>query len=133
MANRYRRQSHPPVAPNLRYVPTRNTQKPPFYQEIEGASQWAVDSKQWEGFVRDVVQMPATMIPAVREAIRQQRWKIAPIRSHRSEPLRIKRLNGWASGRAHRFLKKFRPAQKDPSSGPAQLAVSQTCVAQRRL
>ena len=59
-------------------IPTRNTQKPPFYQEIEGASQWAVDSEQWEGFVRDAVQMPATMIPAVREAIRQQRWKIAP-------------------------------------------------------
>jgi hypothetical protein len=30
------------------------------------------------GFVRDVVQMAATMIPAVQQAIRQQRWKIAP-------------------------------------------------------
>jgi hypothetical protein len=78
VANRYRRQNHPPVAPGLPYAPTRSAQKPPFYPEIEAASQWPVDSEQWQAFVRDVVQMPATMIPAVQEAIRQQRWKIAP-------------------------------------------------------
>ena len=38
----------------------------------------AADSEQWQGFVRDVVQMPETMTPAIQEAIRQQRWKIAP-------------------------------------------------------
>ena len=78
MANRYRRQNHPPVAPSVPYAPTRSTQKPPFYPEIEAASQWPADSEQWREFVRDVVQMPTTMIPAVQEAIRQQRWKIAP-------------------------------------------------------
>jgi hypothetical protein len=59
-------------------VPTRSAQKPPFYAEIEAASQWPHDSEAWAAFVRDVVQMPETMIPAIQEAIRQQRWKIAP-------------------------------------------------------
>jgi len=53
-------------------------QKPPFYPEIEAASQWPPDSEQWHAFVKDVVQMPVAMIPAIQEAIRQQRWKIAP-------------------------------------------------------
>jgi hypothetical protein len=78
MANRYRRQTHPQVPPNVPYVPTRSAHKPPFYPEIEGASQWSPDAEQWQAFVRDVVQMPATMTPAIQEAIRQQRWKIAP-------------------------------------------------------
>ena len=76
MARRYR-QAYPAVPQNVSYVPTRSAQKPPHYLEIEAASQWPADSKQWQAFVRDVVQMPATMIPAVQEAIRQQRWRIA--------------------------------------------------------
>ena len=28
--------------------------------------------------MRDIVQMPEMMTPAIQEAIRQQRWKIAP-------------------------------------------------------
>lgn len=78
MAKRFRSQNYPSVPPNRTYVPTRSAQKPPFYAEIEAASQWPPDAEQWQPFVRDVVQMPETMVPAVQEAIRQQRWKIAP-------------------------------------------------------
>lgn len=78
MSKRYRGQNQPVVAQNRTYVPTRSAQKPPFYAEIETASQWAHDAEEWLGFVRDVIQMPETMKPAVQEAIRQQRWKIAP-------------------------------------------------------
>jgi len=63
---------------NRTYVPTRSAQKPPFYAEIDAASQWPIDDESWNAFVRDVIQMPETMKPAVQEAIRQQRWKIAP-------------------------------------------------------
>ena len=78
MAKRFRSQNYPSVPPNRTYVPTRSAQKPPFYAEIEAASQWPHDSESWAAFARDVVQMPETMIPAIQEAIRQQRWKIAP-------------------------------------------------------
>jgi hypothetical protein len=79
VAKRFRGQNYPSVPQNRApYVPTRSAQKPPFYNEIDAASQWAHDSEQWGAFVRDVVQMPETMTPAVQEAIRQQRWKIAP-------------------------------------------------------
>lgn len=78
MAKRYRGQNYPSVPQNRTYVPTRSAQKPPFYTEIEAASQWPPDSGEWLAFVRDVVQMPEAMLPAIQEAIRQQRWKIAP-------------------------------------------------------
>jgi hypothetical protein len=78
VAKRYRGQNYPSVPQNRTYVPTRSAQTPPYYPEIEAASQWPHDSEQWQAFARDVVQMPETMIPAIQEAIRQQRWKIAP-------------------------------------------------------
>jgi hypothetical protein len=78
LAKRFRGQNYPSVPPNRTYVPTRSAQKPPFYAEIDAASQWALDDESWNAFVRDVIQMPETMKPAVQEAIRQQRWKIAP-------------------------------------------------------
>ncbi|HWE50887.1 MAG TPA: hypothetical protein VG273_13925 [Bryobacteraceae bacterium] len=78
MAKRFRGQNYPSVPQNRTYVPTRSAQKPPFYAEIDAASQWAVDDESWNAFVRDIIQMPETMKPAVQEAIRQQRWKIAP-------------------------------------------------------
>ena len=78
MAKRYRGQNYPSVPPTRTYVPTRSAQKPPFYPEIEIASKWAPESEEWCAFARDVVQMPDAMIPAIQEAIRQQRWKIAP-------------------------------------------------------
>ncbi len=78
MAKRFRGHNYPSVPPKRDYVPTRSSQKPPFYAEIETASQWPPDSEHWEAFVRDVVKMPDAMKPAVQEAIRQQRWKIAP-------------------------------------------------------
>ncbi len=78
MAKRYRGQNYPSVPQNRTYVPTRSAQRPPFYPEIEAASQWPADSEQWLAFMSDVAQMPATMIPAIQEAIRQQKWKIAP-------------------------------------------------------
>jgi hypothetical protein len=78
VARRYRGPAYPVVPQNVPYVPIRSAQKPPHYPEIEAASQLPPDSEEWQAFVRDVVKMPATMIPAVQEAIRQQRWKIAP-------------------------------------------------------
>ena len=78
MAKRFRGQNYPSVPVNRTYVPTRSAQKPPFYAEIDAASQWPIDDESWNAFVRDVIQMPETMKPAVQEAIRQQRWKIAP-------------------------------------------------------
>jgi hypothetical protein len=78
VAKRFRGQNYPSVPPNKTYVPTRSAQKPPFYAEIDAASQWAPDAVEWIAFVSDVVQMPEKMVPAVQEAIRQQRWKIAP-------------------------------------------------------
>lgn len=78
MAKRFRGQNYPSVQQNKPYVPTRSAQKPPFYREIEAVSQIPYDSPEWAAFVRDVVQMPEGMTPAVQEAIRQQRWKIAP-------------------------------------------------------
>jgi hypothetical protein len=78
LAKRFRGQNYPSVPVNRTYVPTRSAQKPPFYAEIDAASQWPIDDESWNAFVRDVIQMPETMKPAVQEAIRQQRWKIAP-------------------------------------------------------
>jgi hypothetical protein len=78
LGKKFRNPNYPSVPPSRTYVPTRSAQKPPFYSEIEAASQWPHDSEQWQAFVRDVVQMPEVMTPAVQEAIRQQRWKIAP-------------------------------------------------------
>ena len=78
MAKRYRGQNYPSIPPKRDYVPTRSAQKPPFYNEIEAASQWPPESGEWAAFVRDVVKMPEAMTPAVQEAVRQQRWKIAP-------------------------------------------------------
>jgi hypothetical protein len=78
VAKRYRGQNYPSVPPVRTYVPTRSAQKPPFYAEIEAASQWAPDAAEWSVFVKNIIQMPETMTPAIQEAIRQQRWKIAP-------------------------------------------------------
>ena len=74
----HRSQYYPSVPQSQTYVPTRTAQKPPFYPEIEMAGRWPSDSDKWTAFVRDVVQMTGTMIPAIQEAIRRQRWKIAP-------------------------------------------------------
>jgi hypothetical protein len=78
VGKRYRGNNYPSVPPNRTYVPTRSTQKPPFYAEIDAASQWPPDAEAWSDFVRDVVQLPENLKPAVQEAIRLQRWKIAP-------------------------------------------------------
>ena len=78
VAKRYRGQNFTPPPPRTPYVPTRSAQKPPFFNEIDTASQWPHDSEDWVAFVRDVIQMPDTMRPAIQEAIRQQRWRIAP-------------------------------------------------------
>jgi hypothetical protein len=78
LSKRYRGANYPSVPPNRTYVPTRSAQKPPFYAEIDAASQLAPDAPEWQAFVRDVIQLPEALTPAVQEAIRQQRWKIAP-------------------------------------------------------
>jgi hypothetical protein len=77
VAKRFRGQYQPPPQPKP-YVPTRSVVKPPFYNEIDAVSKVPYDSPEWTTFVKDVVNMPEAMTPAVQEAIRQQRWKIAP-------------------------------------------------------
>ena len=68
----------PTVPPMKDYTPTRNSRRPPFHAEIEAASQMALDSPEFQAFVRDIVNMPVEMAPNVAAAIRQQKWKIAP-------------------------------------------------------
>src|SRR5581483_9406149 len=75
---RFGAQRGPSIPPKSDYAPTRSMQKPPFHAEIEAASTFAQDSPEFLAFVRDVVNMPVEMAPAVYEAIRQQRWKISP-------------------------------------------------------
>ncbi len=77
-SNRFASNRGPTVPPMRDYSPTRAAQKPPFHAEIEAASQMPPESQEFLAFVRDVVQMPAEMVPSVAAAIRQQRWKIAP-------------------------------------------------------
>jgi hypothetical protein len=60
------------------YVPTRPAQWPAGYAEIEAASHEAQDSPEFMDFVRDVVNLPVEMAPAVAEAIGQKRWKVSP-------------------------------------------------------
>jgi hypothetical protein len=68
----------PTIAPPTTYVPTRTAQKPAGYAQIEAASQFNQDTPEFIAFVKDVVNMPVEMAPAVSEAISQQKWKIAP-------------------------------------------------------
>ncbi len=73
------RKAYPSIPPKQDYSPTRSTQKPPGYLEIEAATQLASeDTVAWTAFVIGVMKMPESFTPAVQEAIRQQRWKIAP-------------------------------------------------------
>jgi hypothetical protein len=77
-ANRFAANRGPTIPPVKEYVPARRVQKPPFHAEIEEASQWAQDSPEFLEFVEKVVNLPPQMAPGVSEAIRGQKWKIAP-------------------------------------------------------
>jgi hypothetical protein len=65
-----------PTAKN--YEPTRPTRRPAGYAEIEAASDAAQDSREFLAFVRDVVNLPAEMAPAVAEAVGQKKWRVSP-------------------------------------------------------
>ncbi len=77
-ANRFAANRGPTIPPTKEYTPARRVQKPPFHAEIEAASQFAQDSPEFLAFVQDIVNMPPEMAPGVAEAIRLQKWKIAP-------------------------------------------------------
>ena len=77
-ANRFAANRGPTIPPVKEYAPARRVQKPPFHAEIEAASQMTQDSPEFLAFVQEIVNMPAVMAPGVAEAIRQQKWKIAP-------------------------------------------------------
>ena len=78
-ANKFAANRGPSIPPTKEYVPARRGgQRPPFHAEIEAASALAQDSPEFLAFVRDVVNMPPEMAPGVAEAIRMQKWKIAP-------------------------------------------------------
>jgi hypothetical protein len=68
----------PSVAPAKVYEPNRPAQRPAGYDDIEAASQMAQDSREFLDFVREVVNLPVQMAPAVAEAIRQKKWRISP-------------------------------------------------------
>jgi hypothetical protein len=76
---RFYRNDKPSIPQKRDYTPTRSDRKPPGYVEIEAVSQLTpADSAAWSVFVRDVMRMPESYTPAIQEAVRQQRWKIAP-------------------------------------------------------
>jgi hypothetical protein len=77
-ANRFAARRGPSVPPVKDYAPARRAQKPPFHAEIEAASQLDQDSPEFLAFVQNIVNMPPEMAPGVAEAIRLQKWKIAP-------------------------------------------------------
>lgn len=77
-ANRFAANRGPTIPPVKDYVPARRVQKPPFHAEIEAASQMPQDSPEFLDFVEKIVNMPPQMAPGVMEAIRMQKWKIAP-------------------------------------------------------
>jgi hypothetical protein len=68
-----------PLVPTAKnYEPTRPAQRPAGYAEIEAASNAAQHSPEFVAFVRDVVNLPAGMAPAVAEAIGQKKWRVSP-------------------------------------------------------
>jgi len=77
-STRFANSRGPSIPPPKSYEPTRAVRKPAGYAEIEVASLAAQDAPEFIAFVRDVVNMQPAMAPAVAEAIRQQKWKIAP-------------------------------------------------------
>lgn len=75
----FRRRGAPAPPPKPQeYIPQRSALKPRGYAEIEAASHLQPDAPEWADFVRDIVQMSPEMTPAIQEAIRGQKWKIAP-------------------------------------------------------
>ncbi len=74
---RFRPGKYPSIPPKQDYSPTRSVRKPPGWAEIDAVSQTA-DTAAWATFMQDVMKMPETFTLAVQEAVRQQRWKIAP-------------------------------------------------------
>jgi hypothetical protein len=77
-SSRFANHRGPSVPPPKNYEPVRSARKPAGYAEIEAASQSPQDAPEFMAFVRDVVNMQPEMAPAIAEAIRQQKWKIAP-------------------------------------------------------
>ena len=53
------------------------TEDPPGYSEIENASRLVADSDEWLPFITRVLKLDSWMVPAVQEAVRQQRWRNA--------------------------------------------------------
>jgi hypothetical protein len=49
----------------------------PGYAQIEALSHLASDSADWWPFVRDVLNLPFSMLPAVRYAVKAGGWRIA--------------------------------------------------------
>jgi len=86
-------QRGPSIAPQKEYEPARRAQKPAGYAEIESATQFADESAEFVAFVREVLNMPMEMAPAVRDAISQQKWKISP------NPLAQIRTAAWQAAR----------------------------------
>ena len=76
--NRFGSPRGPSIPPQKDYSPTRSATKPAGYAEIESAMKMEPDSPQFRDFVVEVAKMPVGMAAAVAEAIRQQKWKIAP-------------------------------------------------------
>jgi hypothetical protein len=68
----------PSVPTAKSYEPTRSAQPPTGFAEIEAASHKAQDSPEFLDFVRDVVNLPVTMAPAVAEAMAQKKWRVSP-------------------------------------------------------
>lgn len=77
-SNRFSNPRGPSIPPQKEYSPTRSANKPVGYAEIDAAAKLEQDSPEFIAFVVETAKMPKEMAPAVGEAIRQQKWKIAP-------------------------------------------------------
>lgn len=49
----------------------------PGYAQIEAASHLKQDDEAWTAFMREVMQMPLSMLPAVRYAVKTHKWRLA--------------------------------------------------------
>src|ERR1017187_3066262 len=81
---------------------------PQGYAEVRLATRWAQDSEFWGAFMRDVIRLPAWMLPVVQIVIPRRAWRRAvdPLRQIRAASIREAARMGLRAGR--------RPARSVP-------------------
>jgi hypothetical protein len=67
------------------------------YADLDAASQWSLDSRLWEPFMRNIVGMPLWTLPAVQYALRRKAWRAA------SDPIETLRFCATLAARRMRL------------------------------